>query len=279
MANEMTDCEKGWIAAVQGAAYNDKLIYKKEYDMLRERQILLEESIINMTGEEKEDTQNKINDIIKAIALKDANRETFNAQRDAIIESTKELLNPPTDFIKAVKETYKRVRELVGILKNISDDLETTNNKFKEYAQLIEANPEMYDRSSGKDNRKQWERFNLMRHQWFSERLEEANALLNKLSASIPNDATSNKIKSIIMNSSQCDEYDAILNTRTANAHSENKLRANWYVKDRESDMQLYECTFCGLLTNNNWKREIERLIRRDSEIVRLLSDIYNYAR
>jgi hypothetical protein len=124
MADKMTDYEKSCIAAVQGAAYNDKLIYKKEYDMLRERQRLLEESIINMTGEEKEDTQNKINDIIKVIALKDANRDAFDAQRDAIIESTEELLNPPTVFITAVKDTHKRISELVGILKNISIHVE-----------------------------------------------------------------------------------------------------------------------------------------------------------
>lgn len=273
----MTDFEKGWIAAVQDAAYNDKLINEEEYDKLIKRKRLLEESIINMTDEEKEDTQNKINDIIKAIALKEANRETFNAQRDAIIESTEELLNPPTDFIKAVKETRKRVHELVGILKNISDDLETTNNKFKEYAQLIEANPEMYDRSSGKDNRKQWQYFNT-RREWFAERFKEASDLLNKLTARIPTDMTSDKsykIKSIIMNSYQCDEYDAILNTRTNNARSENKLRAHWYAEDRECDMQLHDYTFSGLLTNVDWQREIERLIRRDTEIVRLLSDIY----
>jgi len=277
MADEMTDFEKGWIAAVQDAAYNDKLINEEEYDKLIKRKRLLEESIINMTDEEKEDTQNKINDIIKAIALKEANRETFNAQRDAIIESTEELLNPPTDFIKAVKETRKRVHELVGILKNISDDLETTNNKFKEYAQLIEANPEMYDRSSGKDNRKQWQYFNT-RREWFAERFKEASDLLNKLTARIPTDMTSDKsykIKSIIMNSYQCDEYDAILNTRTNNARSENKLRAHWYAEDRECDMQLHDYTFSGLLTNVDWQREIERLIRRDTEIVRLLSDIY----
>jgi len=273
----MTDFEKSWIAAD-----NDKRIYKEEYDKLRERKRLLEESIINMTDEEKEDTQNKINDIIKKIALKEANRETFNAQRDAIIESTEKLLNPPTDFIKAVKDTRERVSELVGILKNISDDLETTNNKFKEYAQLIEANPEMYDRSSGKDNRKQWQYFNT-RREWFAERFKEASDLLNKLTARIPTDMKSDKIKSdkinsIIMNSYQYDEYDAILNTRTNNARSENKLRAHWYAEDRECDMRLHDYTFSGLLTNVDWQREIERLIRRDTEIVRLLSDIYIYA-
>jgi hypothetical protein len=262
MGDKMTDYEKSWIAAVQGAAYNDKLRNKEEYNKLIREKRVLEESI---------------NDVIKKIAIIEANREAFNAARDAIIESTEEILCPPTVFITALKETRKRVSELVGILKNISDDLETTNNKFEEYAQLIEANPKMYDRSSGKDNRKQWQYFNT-RREWFTERLEEANDLLNKLTARIPTDMTSDKIKSIIMNSYQYDEYDAILNTRTNNARSENELRTHWYVEDRECDMQLHDCTFCGLLTNGNWKREIERLIKRDSEIVDLLSDIYNYA-
>ena len=274
MGDKMTDFEKGWIAAVQGAAYNDKLINEEEYNKLIERKKLLEESIINMTGEEKENTQNKINDIIKQIALKEANREAFNAQRDAIIESTEEILNPPTDFIKVVKETHERVTKLVADLKKISDDLETTNNKFEERGQLIENNPKMYDRSSGKDNRKQWQYFNT-RRDWFTERFEEAEAVLAALNTRIPTDMTSDKIKSIIMNSYQYDEYDAILNTRTHNARSENELRANWYAKEREDDMYLYDYTFQRLLTNVDWKREIERLIARDSEIVNLLSDIY----
>jgi hypothetical protein len=277
MGDKMTAYEISWIAAVQGAAYNDKLINEEEYKKLIERKRLLEESIINMTGEEKEDTQNKINDIIKAIALKDANREAFNAARDAIIESTEEILSPPTVFIMAVKDTRKRVSELVDFLKNISDDLETTNNQFYEYGQLIDNKPNMYDRSAGKDNRKQWQYFNT-RREWFAERFEEAKAVLAALNTRIPTDMTSDKIKSIIMNSYQYDEYDAILNTRTNNARSENELRTRWYAEDRECDMQLHDCTFCGLLTNINWKREIERLIKRDSEIVDILSDIYNYA-
>jgi hypothetical protein len=274
MGDKMTDFEKGWIAAVQGAAYNDKLINEEEYNKLIERKKLLEESIINMTGEEKENTQNKINDIIKQIALKEANREAFNAQRDAIIESTEEILNPLTVFIKAVKETRERVTKLVVDLKKISDDLETTNNKFEEYGQLIEDTPKMYDRSSGKDNRKQWQYFNT-RRVWFTERFEEAEAVLAALNTRILTDMTSDKIKSIIMNNYHYDEYDAILNTRTKNARSENELRANWYAEDRECDMRLHDYTFCGLLTNGNWKLEIERLIARDSEIVRLLSYIY----
>ena len=277
MGDEMTNFEKGWIAAVQGAAYNDKLINEEEYNKLIERKRLLEESIINMTGEEKGNTQNKINDIIKQIALKEANREAFNAQRDAIIESTEEILNPLTVFIKAVKETRERVSELVGILKKISDDLETTNNKFEEYGQLIEDTPKIYGRSAGKDNITQWRRFNTLRYR-FTEIFEEAEAVLVALNTRIPTDMTSDKIKSIIMNSYQCDEYDEILNTRTNNAHSENKLRTHWYAEDRECDMRLHDYTFNGLLTNINWQREIERLIRRDSEIVRLLSNIYNYA-
>ena len=78
------------------------------------------------------------------------------------------------------------------------------------------------------------------------------------------------------MNSYHYDEYDAILNTRTNNARSENKLRAHWYAEDREYDMRLHDYTFCGLLTNINWQREIERLIARDSEIIDLLIDTYN---
>ena len=274
MGDKMTDFEKGWIAAVQGAAYNDKLINEEEYNKLIERKKLLEESIINMTCEEKENTQNKINDIIKQIALKEANREAFNAQRDAIIESTEEILNPLTDFIKVVKETRERVTKLVADLKKISDDLETTNNEFEKRGQLIENNPKMYDRSSGKDNRKQWQYFNT-RRDWFTERFKEAEAVLAALNTHIPTDMTSDKIKSIIMNIYHYDEYDAILNTRTVNARSYNRLLANWYAEDRECDMRLHDYTFCGLLTNVDWKREIERLIARDSEIVNLLSYIY----
>jgi hypothetical protein len=276
MADKMTDYEIRCITAVQNAAYNDKLINEEEYNKLIERKRLLEESIINMTGEEKEDTQNKINDIIKKIAIIEANREAFNAARDAIIKNTEEILCPPTVFITAFKDTLKRVSELVDFLKKILDDLETTNNKFKEHGQLIEANPKMYDRSAGKDNRKQWQYFNT-RREWFTDIFEEAEAVLAALNTHIPTDMTSDKIKSIIMNSYQYDEYDAILNTRTNNARSENELRTRWYAEDRECDMQLHDYTFCSLLTNDNWKREIERLIKRDSEIVRLLSDIYIY--
>jgi hypothetical protein len=134
----------------------------------------------------------------------------------------------------------------------------------------------MYDRSAGKNNRIQQQYFNT-RRKWFAERFEEANAILNKLTTSIPNDMTSDKIKSIIMQSHLYDKYNEILNTRTNNARSENKLRTHWYAEDRECDMQLHDCTFCGLLTNINWKRDIERLLMCDSEIVRLLSDIYIY--
>lgn len=271
---DMSDFERGWVEATQGAAYTDKQIYEEEYAKLKQKLSELEESIKNMTGADKEDTLNKINDLIKAIALKDANKAAFFAARNAIIESTEEILNPPTDFIKVVKETRKRVTKLVADLKKISDDLETTNNEFEKRGQLIENNPKMYDRSSGKDNRKQWQYFNA-RRDWFTERFEEAEAVLAALNTRIPTDMTSDKIKSIIMNNYQYDEYNAILNTRTDNARSYNRLLANWYAEDRECDMRLHDYTFCGLLTNVDWKREIERLIARDSEIVNLLSYIY----
>lgn len=233
MGDKMTNFERGWVEATQGAAYTDKQIYEEEYAKLKQKLSELEESIKNMAGSDKEDTQNKINELIKAIALKDANKAAFCADRDAIIESTEEILNPPTNFIKAVKTTYKNLTELVENLHKILKDLNDTNDKFEAYAQLIEANPKMYDRSSGKDNRKQWERFNTLRHEWFTLKLEAAESVLNTLKTNIPNDTTSDKMKSITMSSSQYAFYEELLTTRTANARSYNGLHANWYAKER----------------------------------------------
>jgi DNA repair ATPase RecN len=258
MGDEMTDYEKSCIAAAQDAAYNDKRINEEEYDKLIREKKRLEESI---------------KDVIEKIAIMEANREAFNAVRDAIIESTEKILSPPTVFITAFTDTRERLRKLVGDLKKISDDLETTNKKFEDYGQLIEADPEMYDRSAGKNNRQDQQSFNRKR-KWFAKRLEEAIALLNKLTTSIPN-VTSDKIKSIIMHSNLYDEYDAILKIRTDIALSENKLRTHWYVEARAFDMLLYDSTFSGLLNNGDWKQDIERLLRCDLDIVKLLIDIY----
>jgi hypothetical protein len=82
------------------------------------------------------------------------------ATGEQISESDKDTI-----FIEAVKDTYKNVITLVRILKEISDDLKNSDIKIR---------------------------------YWYPP-LEEATALLNRLKTHIPNDTTTDKIKSIKM--------------------------------------------------------------------------------
>ena len=149
-----------------------------------------------------------------------------------------------TRFSKAVKDTYENVSMLVRILKEISDDLNNSD---------IETD------------------------KWFPQIQKEATELLNRLKTHIPDDTTTDKIKSIKMCTYDYNIYEDTLETRRNNAWCENRYRTQLHTTSCNVERHT-DCMLRYLLTNINWQREIERLIRRDSEIIKLLSDIYNYA-
>lgn len=150
-------------------------------------------------------------------------------------------LDKDTRFSEAVNDTYENVITLVRILKEISDDLKNSDIKIR---------------------------------YWYPP-LEEATALLNRLKTHIPNDTTTDKIKSIKMSKYDHSLYEDTLKTRRNNAWCENRYRTQLHSTPCENERHN-DCFLGYLLTNNNWQREIERLIARDSEIIDLLIDTYN---
>jgi hypothetical protein len=159
------------------------------------------------------------------------------ATGEQISESDKDTI-----FIEAVKDTYKNLRMLVCILEQISSDLQNSDIKIEDSFPP----------------------------------LEEATALLNRLKTHIPNDMTTDKIKSIKMSKYDHSVYEETLKTIRNNTWCENRYRTRLHTTPCENERHA-ECGLRDLLTNVNWQREIERLIKRNSEIVRLLSDIYIY--
>jgi len=160
------------------------------------------------------------------------------ATGEQISESDKDTI-----FIEAVKDTYKNVITLVRILEEISDDLKNSDIKIR---------------------------------YWYPP-LEEATALLNRLKTHIPNDTTTDKIKSIKMSKYDHSVYEETLKTIRNNTWCENRYRTRLHTTPCENERHT-ECGLRNLLTNVDWQREIERLIKHNLEIVKLLIDIYNYA-